>query len=134
MNLAMAFIVIATAVFYVCYTMPRTLWQWQIAPLAGAAAASFVALLWGGFYACYTCSVTEQGITVGVPFLRRHYTWSELRHAELEESDSQGIASCHIILHFESGKLRVSSDLFDLEAVQTLRDDMVSVGVLSKVR
>ena len=119
-------LVIAAVVYCAVYKeMPA----WQ---LWGGVALSVGATIWGLYYVTLSYRVTAEGISHH-SYLRCHrrLLWSEVERAELEESDAQGVASCHITLYPQNGKpLRISSDVLPLDDVQELVTDLRGMGKL----
>lgn len=120
-------LLIIAAVVY-C-TMYKNMPVWQ---LWSAVALCIAGTVWGLYYVTLCYRVTAEGISRHV-YLRctQRLLWGEVERAELEESEAQGIAGCHIILRPHSGApLRISSDLLHLDDVQELADDLRTIGLL----
>ena len=119
-------LVIAAVVYCAVYKeMPA----WQ---LWGGVALSVGATIWGLYYVTLSYRITAEGISHH-SYLRCHrrLLWSEVERVELEESDAQGVASCHITLYPQNGKpLRISSDVLPLDDVQELVTDLRDMGKL----
>lgn len=120
LNVGMALAVVAAAV-YVLWVRSGEVREWQVW-LCGAGV--FVALLWGGYYARYRVRVDARGVTVRA-VRSRFFSWQQLVSAQVEETDSRGIASCCITLTFSPGEtVRISSEMVELEAVQQLAREL----------
>ena len=120
-------LLIIAAVVYCAMYKDMPVWQ-----IWSAVALCIAGTVWGLYYVTLCYRVTAEGISRHV-YLRctRRLLWSEVARAELEESEAQGIASCHIILHPHSGApLRISSDVLHLDDVQELAGDLRTIGLL----
>ena len=124
---ASSVLLVIAAVIYCAVYKDMPVWQ-----LWGGVALSIGATIWGLYYVTLCYRVSAEGISHH-SYLRCHrrLLWSEVERVELEESDAQGVASCHITLHPQTGKpLRISSDVLPLDDVQELVTDLRDIGKL----
>lgn len=124
--LAMALCVCAAAAYAIISGRVQGWLPCTLATLGG-----IISLLWGGYYACLRYVADARALTRCSLFGRESRPWSTLRHAEFHEEDSRGIASCSILLTFEGGTWRISSDVLDPDAVQNLKNDLAAAGVFA---
>ena len=120
-------LLVIAAILYCAAYKDMPAWQ-----LWGGVALSIAATIWGLYYVTFSYRVSAEGIRCYC-FLRctRHLPWAEVERVELEESDANGVACCHITLHVKDGKpLRISSDVLALDDVQELASDLRGIGLL----
>lgn len=101
---------------------------WQI---SAAVVASVVCMLWGGYYSALRWEISPEGICRRLLWWQESYSWNQLESAEIAESSSNGVASCCILLHFPGVKLCISSELFSLDDVEKVRDELKNAGLLA---
>ncbi|MBQ7022352.1 MAG: hypothetical protein IJN29_02150 [Akkermansia sp.] len=120
-------LLVIAAVLYCALYKDMPVWQ-----LWGGVVLSLAAAVWGLYYVTLSYRITAEGVSTHA-YLQctRRLLWADTERITLEESDSNGIASCHIILHPKSGKpLRISSDVLPLDDVQELAADLRHIGLL----
>lgn len=124
---ASSVLLVIAAVIYCAVYKQMPAWQ-----LWGGIGLSVGAAAWGLYYVTLCYRITAEGVSYHSYLrCRRSLLWSEVERVELEESDAQGVASCHITLHPQTGKpLRISSDVLPLDDVQELADDLRAQGHL----
>ena len=102
---------------------------WQ---LWGVVALSIAATVWGLYYVTLCYHISAEAITRRV-YLRSTHTLpiADITQASLEETDANGIASCHLTLSTAAGiTLRLSSDVLNVDDVQELAEDLRTLGLL----
>lgn len=103
--------------------------SWGIAALAG-----LCSLLWALYYATLHWQLDAQGLTRRVYLLRKKtYPWQQLRSAKLHEEARMGVGVCRIYFEFAEGVLCLSSELIPLDDMETLRDDLREIGILTNI-
>lgn len=120
-------LLVIAAVLYCALYKDMPAWQ-----LWGGVVLSIGATIWGVYYVTLCYRITAEGVSAHA-YLRctRRLLWQEVEKAVQEESDANGIASCHITLHPKEGRpLRISSDVLPLDDVQELAADLRSLGLL----
>lgn len=124
---ASSVLLVIAAVIYCAVYKQMPAWQ-----LWGGIGLSVGAAAWGLYYVTLCYRITAEGVSYHSYLrCRRSLRWSEVERVELEESDAQGVASCHITLYPKEGApLRISSDVLPLDDVQELADDLRAQGHL----
>ncbi len=127
LHLGFALLVAAAAAYAITRQGADGLQQW------GAAAAAMASLAWGGYYATLQYVIDTRGITRKLFWHKRQrLEWNALAHAEAQETATQEMSSCSIILTAASGQtMRLSSDLLPLDDMQQLTAEMRAAGLLS---
>lgn len=98
--------------------------------LAAALAGVGIAMLWGAYYALLRWEVNADGISRCL-LRRRFYPWQSLQHAQVQQSDAGGVATCCLVLRFAEGELELSSRLISIDALEELRDELAAAGLLT---
>ncbi|MBR5893998.1 MAG: hypothetical protein IKZ13_00470 [Akkermansia sp.] len=124
---ASSVLLVIAAILYCAFYKEMPAWQ-----LWGGVALSIGAAIWGLYYVTLSYRVTADEISYHSYFrCRRRLYWSEIANAELESTDANGLACCHITLHPREGApLRISSEVLQLDEVQELAEDLRSKGLL----
>lgn len=99
--------------------------------LTGIIAAGCVSALWGLHYFILRYTVDELGITVRSIRGKKCLLWADVTGASLDKTDSNGVASLHIILTHPAGQLRLSSDLLPMDDLELLSEKLKKIGLLS---
>lgn len=86
--------------------------------------------LWGLYYFVLCYKVDAQGVCLRTLFGRKRLLWAELTSATVEKTDSNGVASMHIILKTPQGQMRLSSDLLTPDDVEELASELKEKGML----
>lgn len=121
--LAACIIVLAAAAYVLCCKAP--LWQ-----QAAAVLAAIITPAWSAHYLVLRYTVCQSGITRRSLCGTTTLAWAELTTAELQETSSQGTASCTILLQAGAKQLRISSDQLPLEDVQELAAELQQLGII----
>ncbi len=124
---ASSVLLVIAAILYCALYKDMPAWQ-----LWGGVVLSLGAAVWGVYYVTLSYRITAEGVSTHA-YLRctRCLRWADTKCATLEESDANGVASCHIVLQPKEGKpLRISSDVLPLDDVQKLAADLRRIGLL----
>lgn len=95
-------------------------------------AVALVALFWAAYYATLRYEVSAEGLTRRAFWRSQTRPWSKLLSAELYEHEAQGVATCRIRLTYADKVWCISSELFDPDSVQELKQDLTAAGILSR--
>lgn len=99
-----------------------------------AASAALICLVWGGYYATLSYSITPAGVSRRVFFCRRTLlAWDHIEHIEEHTIHTQETTSLTLTFHGQKGSsLALSSDLLPLEEMEQLAEELRTAGLLSK--
>ncbi len=102
--------------------------QYQLYTALGGA---IVTLIWGGYYTLLRYELGEQGICKRILRSQR-YSWEEIGDIELEEKHNPASSSLSVYFTIKATakKLRISSELLGLEAMEDLIADLRESGKL----
>lgn len=123
--LAMAICTIAAAAYAIACGRLHEPWH-----IAAAAGGGLLALLWGGYYAALRYKTDATGLTHTLLWSSRSYPWASLVSCTSQSTETRGVARCALNFIFTEGSLCISSDLFPLEDVQDLRQELIEAELL----
>lgn len=112
------------AVTYVLCTRELSLWLELAAVLAG-----IVGSLWGIYYIVLRYEVSPVGITRRSLFGTQGLLWRELSGIDYDKTESGGVASVRLSLQTPASVMVLSSELLDLEALETIATELKDAGV-----
>ena len=121
--IAATIMVLAAAIYVLC--CKDALWQ-QLT----AVGAIIITPAWSACYAALRITVDSTGVTRRSITGSSRINWSELSSATLRTASTPGTESCCIELSDGKTNITISSDLFPLEEVQELAQELKECNLL----
>lgn len=98
--------------------------------LSAIIAAGVLSSLWGIYYIVLRYTVDAEGITRRSIWCKKRILWQDVTAVSYSATDSQGVASCCLVVSTPTLSFTLSSELLVPDAVRDLANDLHKIGML----